>query len=88
MRITTHCFERLFGVPPDHRLELVRSRSRADVVVWEHDEHDAGDRLVARYETFEGVDPHTGSRGCGWRKYSPTGDLIEARNEGQEASAA
>jgi hypothetical protein len=36
-------FEQLFGIPPDHRLMLVRSRSRggfARAVYWQHDEYD------------------------------------------------
>jgi hypothetical protein len=56
-------FEAIFGVAADHRLDQIRSRSRAGLVrgtFWEHEEHDLHGRLVARYESFEEVDAENG----------------------------
>jgi hypothetical protein len=73
-------FEAIFGVPPSHRLEQVRSRARAgavDATFWAHEEYDASGRLVARYESFRESDVRTGALRSGWRKYAPTGVLLE-----------
>ena len=64
-------FEKLFGVPADHQLELVRSKSCGDAVRWEHTEYDASGVMVARYETLEDVDPVTGRYSRNWRKLCP-----------------
>ena len=77
-------FEALFRVPPENRLVQVRSRSRGGLIsgtVWEHQEYDAGGRLVARYASFEERGPN-GHRTAGWRKYDPAGRLIESRDLG------
>ena len=72
-------FEAIFQVPPTHRLVAVRSRSRAGIVAgtfWDHEEYDAGGRLVARYESFEEHDPRGGAQRSGWRKYDIVGRLV------------
>ena len=72
-------FEAIFGVPAEHRLDQVRSRSRAGLVrgtVWEHEEYDPEGRLVARYEAFQEVDP-TGAVRSGWVKYDPDGWIVD-----------
>ena len=77
-------FEALFEVPPQHRLEQVRLRSRGGQIrgtVWEHHEYDAGGRLVARYASFEETGSN-GQRAAGWRKYDPSGRLVDARDLG------
>jgi hypothetical protein len=72
-------FEAVFGVPSDHRLVAVRSRSRAGLVAgtfWDHEEYDALGRLTTRYESFEEINPATELRRSGWRKYDLLGRLI------------
>jgi hypothetical protein len=74
-----HSFDLIFGVPEDHRLVLVRSRSRAGVLMadfWSHNEYDAHNRLVARYESFDEWNPKTGVHRSGWHKYDDAGRLI------------
>jgi hypothetical protein len=73
-------FEAIFGVAADHRLDQVRSRSRAGLVrgtFWEHEEHDPQGRLVARYESFEEVDAETGAVRSGWVKYDADGWIVD-----------
>ena len=73
-------FEAIFGVPPEHRLEQVRSRSRAGLVrgtAWEHEEYDPQGRLVARYESFQEVDAATGTARSGWVKYDADGWAVD-----------
>jgi hypothetical protein len=72
-------FETIFRVPPSHRLVAVRSRSRAGIIAgtfWDHEEYDAGGRLVARYESFEEHHPRGEARRSGWRKYDIVGRLV------------
>ena len=71
-------FEVLFEIPPHHRLVQVRSRSRGGLVsgtYWEHEEYDAGGRLVARFESFVEAGPD-GHRESGWSKYDPSERLV------------
>jgi hypothetical protein len=74
-------FEAIFQVPGTHRLVAVRSRSRAGIAAgtfWDHEEYDAGGRLVARYESFEEHDPRGEASRSGWRKYDIVGRLVAA----------
>jgi hypothetical protein len=76
-------FEGIFAIDVAHRLVLIRSRSRAGVVAgqfWTHNEYDAYGRLVARYESFEELNPATRSRRSGWSKYDQDGRLLESRD--------
>ncbi len=73
-------FEAILRVPPDHRLELVKT-SACDGVVqqihWDHEEYDVNGRMIARYHSF--VELHeTGQQCCGWRKYNSSGHMIDA----------
>ena len=73
-------FEAIFGVPPDHRLEQVRSRSRAGPrrdTYWEHEEYDGDGLLVARYESFQEVEACTGAVRSGWTKYDADGWVVD-----------
>ena len=72
-------FKDFFSIPQGHRLETLRSRSRAGVLsgtYWEHEKLDECGRLVARFERYDerGAD---GIRCSGWRKYDPDGRLME-----------
>ncbi len=72
-------FEAVFGVPPQHRLIAVRSKSRAGIVSgtsWDHEEYDVLGRLIARYESFDERNPQTGARRSGWRRYDILGRLV------------
>jgi hypothetical protein len=73
-------FEAILRVPPDHRLEQVRTRARDDAVKqihWEHQEYDVNGRMVARYHSF--LELHeNGEQCCGWRKYDSSGHMIDA----------
>ncbi len=72
-------FEAVFCVPATHRLVAVRSKSRAGIVAgtfWDHEEYDERGLLVARYESFEEVNPLVGVRHSGWRKYDLLGRLL------------
>ncbi|HEX8168709.1 MAG TPA: hypothetical protein VF601_23355 [Beijerinckiaceae bacterium] len=78
-------FESIFGIAAHHRLEQVRSRSRAGLVrgtVWEHEEYDPNGRLVARYESFQETDA-AGAARSGWTKYDADGWVVD---EGRIAS--
>ena len=80
-------FEAIFGVLPEHRLEQVRSRSRAGLVrgtVWEHEEYDPQGRLVARYESFQEVD-EAGVARSGWVKYDADGWIVDEGRIGRAA---
>ncbi len=71
-------FEALFGIPPQHQLVLVRSRSKRGLIsgtTWEHEQYDTAGQLVARFESFEETGP-TGQQVSGWRQFSPQGELI------------
>jgi hypothetical protein len=71
-------FEALFGIPPHHRLLLVRSRGRGGPMwgdYWTHEEVDQGGIVIARYESFEEMDAR-GQVRCGWRKYDASGSLV------------
>jgi len=71
-------FEVLFGIPPHHRLWLVRSRGRGGSMwgeYWTHEEVDQRGRVIARYESSEEVD-RAGQVRCGWRKYDASGCFI------------
>ena len=73
-----HNFEAIFQIPATHRLVLVRSRSQGCPLIaisWEHDEYDALGRLVARYRSFEKVNP-AGERQRGWRRFDSHGHLV------------
>ncbi len=75
-------FEAILRVPPDHRLELVKT-SACDGVVqqihWEHQEFDVNGRMIARYHSF--VELHeNGRQCCGWRKYNSSGRMIDAED--------
>lgn len=75
-------FEAIFRVPSTHSLVLVRSRGQGSPVAavdWEHHEHNASGRLVARYESFEQVDA-AGERRSGWQKFAPDGQLLGEGN--------
>jgi hypothetical protein len=72
-------FEQVFAIDPAHQLVLVRSRSRGGALVgqlWTHNEYAPGGRLVARYETYEELNPLTGTRRGGWSKYDQEGRLL------------
>ena len=73
-------FEQLFGIPPDHRLMLVRSRSRggfARAVYWQHDEYDPAGRRIARYESC--LEERQGLSVGRWRRQDPSGAILEER---------
>ena len=64
-------FEEMFGVCPEHRLVLVKSRSvGGDIPIerWDHEEFDHRGSLVARYETF--VEIGSGDGDCPQRLVS------------------
>ena len=73
-------FEAILRVPPDHRLEQVKTSACDDVVRqihWEHQEYDVSGRVVARYHSF--VELHeNGRQCCGWSKYNSSGHMIDA----------
>lgn len=72
-------FERLFQIPPSHRLELIRSRGlggRVQATYWDHEEYNPGGNLVARYRTFEEFDEQRGASSRGWSKYDTCGQLV------------
>ncbi len=75
-------FEAILHVPPDHRLEQIRT-SACDGVVqqihWEHQEYDASGRMIARYHSFVEL-RENGQQYCGWRKYNSSGHMIEAED--------
>ena len=75
-------FEAILRVPPDHRLEQVKTRACDGVVRqihWEHQEYDVNGRMVARYHSF--VELHeNGRQFCGWRKYNSSGHMIDAED--------
>jgi hypothetical protein len=88
MPLKMRCFERTFRVPPDHRLQQVRSRARAGAVrgvYWEHEEYNLAGFLVARYESFDEI-PEAAPRRSGWRKFDAEGRLL-ARSEFLPAGA-
>jgi hypothetical protein len=73
-----HNFEAVFHIPATHQLVLVRSRSQGcplSAICWEHDEYDALGRLVARYRSFEQVNP-AGKTQRGWRRFDGHGHLV------------
>jgi hypothetical protein len=72
-------FEAIFRISAEHRLVQVRSRSRAGILAgtfWDHEEYDAVGRLIARYESFEEMNPCSNDRRSGWRKYDIIGRLV------------
>jgi hypothetical protein len=72
-------FERLFQVPSNHRLELIRSRGvggRVHATYWDHEEFDPGGHLIARYRTFEEFDQQGGANHRSWCKYDTCGQLL------------
>jgi hypothetical protein len=72
-------FEAVLRIPATHRLVAVRSRSRAGILAgtfWDHEEYDAGGRLIARYESFEETNACGEYRRSGWRKYDLFGRLV------------
>jgi hypothetical protein len=75
-------FEAILRVPPDHRLEQVKTSAcdgEVQQIHWEHQEYDVNGRMVARYHSF--VELHeNGRQCCGWRKYNSSGHLIEAED--------
>jgi hypothetical protein len=78
----TYNFEVIFGIPPAHRLLLVRSRSQgcpAAAIAWEHDEYATDGRLVAHYQSFEQVNA-LGKRESGWRKFNCDGQLASEKD--------
>jgi hypothetical protein len=72
-------FEAVFRIPSVNRLVAVRSRSRAGFLkgtFWDHEEYDSLGRLIARYESYEEVNPRSNHRRSGWRKYDIIGRLV------------
>ena len=68
-------FERLFGIPPTHRLVAVRSRVRGGALratYWEHKEFTPDGRLRASYRASEEVGPG-GRRLMRWTKIDASG---------------
>ena len=81
-----HNFEAVFHIPATHQLVLVRSRSQGcplSAICWEHDEYDALGRLVARYRSFEKVNP-AGKRQRGWRRFDSHGHLVSVHDDLQD----
>jgi hypothetical protein len=73
-------FEATFGIPAEHRLELVKSRICGGLIraeYWEHHEFDARGTVVARYESFAEVDPRSGAINSGWCRYDGEGFLTD-----------
>jgi hypothetical protein len=71
-------FEVLFGIPPHHRLWLVRSRGRGGArwgEYWTHEEVDLNGTVLARYESHEEVDS-AGQVQRGWRTYDASGRFV------------
>jgi hypothetical protein len=78
-----HNFEAVFHIPATHQLVLVRSRSQGcplSAICWEHDEYDALGRLVARYRSFEQVNP-AGKTQRGWRRFDSHGHLVSEEDD-------
>ena len=75
-------FEAILRVPPDHRLEQVKT-SACDGVVqqihWEHQEYDVNGCMIARYHSFLEL-YENGQQCCGWRKYDSSGHMIDAKD--------
>jgi hypothetical protein len=72
-------FESVFGVPPDHRLLLVRSRTRGGAIsgtYWHHEEYDTRGELVARYESYREFDTCGSRTRTGWKRFDCHGRLI------------
>lgn len=72
-------FERLFRVPHDHRLVLLRSRERGGAtrsVRWTHELVHRSGAVAARYESFCDVDG-AGRARSGWRRYDEAGRLSD-----------
>src|SRR3954469_677675 len=70
--------EVLFGIPPHHRLWLIRSRGRGGPMwgeYWTHEEVNQGGTVMARYESYDEVNAN-GKVRCGWRKYDASGSLV------------
>jgi len=83
-------FEHAFQIPPNHRLEQVRTRARGGLdraTYWDHEEYDAQDQLVARYHTFWEV-RCAGEDACGWRKYDSNGQMVDAQDLPTSTSGA
>jgi hypothetical protein len=81
MRCELPDFTLVFRIPAEHRLEPAGALSRGGRVhglCWFHREYDRGDRLVARYETYDEVGAEGGPR-CGWRRYDSEGRLTQER---------
>ena len=74
-------FELLFGIPVNHRLLLVRARSRGGVIqgtYWTHEEVDPSGAVVAYYESYEEAEGK-GYIQCGWSKYDSFGHLVDGQ---------
>ena len=77
-------FENVFGIRIEHRLELVRSRSRGGVVrgeYFDHEEFDSRGNLIARYESFSEIDPVTRTAHRGWYRYDAEGFLTDRHDD-------
>ena len=77
-------FETIFGIPAEHRLELVMTRVRGGLIraeYWRHEEFNGHGALVAGYESFSELDPTSGVVNSGWRRYDPDGSLTHSHDE-------
>ena len=75
-------FEKIFDVPPTHRLVMVRSRSTGGARgahSWIHEEFNDWDELTARYESFVEIDHATGVLRSSWHKFNSSGRLVDGR---------
>jgi len=81
-------FEVLFGIPPHHRLWLVRSRERGGLrwgEYWTHEEVNQGGTVMARYESYDEVNAN-GKVKCGWRRYDDSGNLVNEQTVSAQGS--
>ena len=74
-------FRAAYNVPKENELIETKNRSKGPMGgfdSWEHEEKDAAGNLIARYESWHSVAPNLKIE-SGFRKYSPTGDLLDEK---------
>lgn len=71
-------FEKVFGTPREHTLKETYFKSSAGGSrdYWKHEEYDEQGILVARYESWMNLTINGLSTDAGWKKISPTGEIV------------